>query len=94
MGKARNVVKWSLVLVAMAMALVSILILFVGDRIPDCWVSLPNVYLSLPIPLLAAIAFVILWRNFVNDVDEAQPFLLLWALFLLGYMGFTISHYP
>lgn len=91
---ARSVAKYALVFVALAMAVVSIAMLFVDERILDLWFSIPNIYFLLPIPILTAIVFVTLWRDLAKGTREARPFLLSLGLFLLAYIGFIISLYP
>lgn len=91
---ARNAAKYVLGFVAIAMAVVSIAMPFVDERISELWFSSPNIYYLLPIPLLTAFAFITLWRDLHKDVREVRPFLLSLGLFLLGYIGFGISLYP
>jgi cytochrome d ubiquinol oxidase subunit II len=91
---ARNAAKYVLGFVAIAMAVVSIAMPFIDERISELWFSSPNIYYLLPIPLLTAFAFITLWRDLHKDVREVRPFLLSLALFLLGYIGFGISLYP
>ena len=91
---ARNAAKYVLGFVAIAMAVVSIAMPFIDERISELWFSAPNIYYLLPIPLLTAFAFITLWRDLHKDVREVRPFLLSLALFLLGYIGFGISLYP
>ena len=91
---ARNAAKYVLGFVAIAMAVVSIAMPFIDERISKLWFSSPNIYYLLPIPLLTAFAFITLWRDLHKDVREVRPFLLSLALFLLGYIGFGISLYP
>ena len=91
---ARAVAKYVLVVVAIAMAVVSIAMPFVDARVAELWFSLPNFYFLLPVPLLTALVFVVLWRDLYQAQHELRPFLLSTALFLLGYAGFAVSLYP
>ena len=91
---ARNVARYVLVFVALAMTIVSIAMPFVDPRIAELWFSTPNIFYLLPVPILTTIAFVMLWRDIRNDKREIRPFLLSLSLFLLGYVGFGISLYP
>ena len=91
---ARNVARYVLAFVALAMTIVSIAMPFVDARIADLWFSAPNIFYLLPVPLLTLVAFVMLWRDLRNQAREVRPFLLSLSLFLLGYIGFGISLYP
>jgi len=91
---ARKAARYVLVYVALAMAIVSIAMPFVDERIADLWFSIPNIFYLLPIPIFTAIAFIMLWRDIRSDKREIRPFLLSLSLFLLGYIGFGISLYP
>ena len=91
---ARNAAKYALAFVALAMAVVSIAMPFIDARIAGLWFSAPNIFYLMPIPLLTAVVFVILWRDLHNSMRELRPFLLTLALFLLGYIGFSISLFP
>ena len=91
---ARRAAKYVLVFVVLAMAVVSIAMLFVDERIPELWFSTPNLYYLIPVPLITAVTFVTLWRDLHAASREVRPFLLALAVFLLGYTGFIISLYP
>lgn len=91
---ARNVGRYVMSFVALAMALVTIAMPFVTERITDLWFSTPNIFYLLPLPLLTAITFIMLWRDIRNDKCEISPFLFSLSLFLLAYIGFGISLYP
>lgn len=91
---ARNAAKYVLAFVALAMAVVSIAMPFINERILTLWFSAPNIYYLLPVPLLTALTFITLWRDLHQAQREIRPFLLSLALFLLGYIGFGISLYP
>ena len=91
---ARNAAKYVLGFVAIAMAVVSITMPFIDERISELWFSTPNIYYLLPIPLLTTVAFITLWRDLNKEAREVRPFLLTLGLFLLGYIGFGISLYP
>jgi len=91
---ARNAAKYVLGFVAIAMAVVSIAMPFIDERISELWFSAPNIYYLMPIPMLTAIVFITLWRDLHTEAREVRPFLLSLGLFLLGYIGFGISLYP
>ncbi|MGH1397763.1 MAG: cytochrome d ubiquinol oxidase subunit II [Alphaproteobacteria bacterium] len=90
---ARQVAKYSLVLVAFFMIVVSISTPFIDDRMFNVWFSFPNiVYLSI-IPFTTLICTIFLVRSLIKEY-EYQPFLFSIALFLLCYIGFGFSMHP
>ena len=91
---ARNAAKYVLAFVALAMMVVSISVPFFDQRIAELWFSTPNFYYLLPVPLLTALGFIMLWRDLHSDIHETRPFILSLLLFLLGYIGLCISLYP
>lgn len=91
---ARNVARYVLGFVGVAMAIVSIAMPFVDTRIANLWFSTPNIYFLSIIPILAGLAFLTLWRDLNKKTRQIRPFMLTLGLFLLGYIGFGISLYP
>ena len=91
---ARNVARYVLVFVGLAMAIVSLAMPFIDARIANLWFSTPNIYFLSIIPILAGLAFLTLWRDLRKTSRQVRPFLLTLGLFLLGYIGFGISLYP
>lgn len=90
---ARKVANYVLVFVFIGMAVVSISMPFIDERIKELWFSTPNFFYLLPVPLLTAVTFFTLWRD-LRSGREVRPFLLSTLLFLLGYIGLAISLYP
>jgi len=91
---ARQVGQYCLILVLFFMAVVSAAMPFVDPRVADLWFSMPNFFLLLPIPILTAGVFYLLWKDLHNKKTEYRPFLLTLGVFALGYLGFGISLYP
>lgn len=91
---ARHVAKYVLIFVGFFMALVSISMPFIDNRVLQIWFSLPNFYYLLPIPLLTALGFIWVWRDLRNDKREVRPFIVSMLLFLFGYAGLAISLWP
>ncbi|GAB4164016.1 MAG: cytochrome d ubiquinol oxidase subunit II [Rickettsiaceae bacterium] len=91
---ARSVASYVLIYVGLAMAVVSISMPFVDPRITNLWFSLPNFFYLLPIPLLTALGFLILWKDLNNTKCETRPFFVTIILFALGFLGLSISLYP
>lgn len=76
------------------MALVSIAVPFINERIKDFWFSTPNIYYLSIIPIITAILFILLWRELYKARCEYKAFLLTIAIFLMGYLGLALSLYP
>jgi cytochrome d ubiquinol oxidase subunit II len=91
---ARNVARYIVAYVALAMVVISISMPFMDERLAELWFSTPNIYYLSILPAITLIAFIILWKDINNKQREVRPFLLTLALFLLAYIGFGISLYP
>jgi cytochrome d ubiquinol oxidase subunit II len=57
------------------------------------WFSPPNIVITAPVPLLVALSALILFRS-LRRGSERVPFLMVLTLFLLGFIGLSISMYP
>lgn len=90
---ARRIAAYVLVYVGLAMAIVSISMPFIDNRIIKLWFSLPNFFYLLPIPLFTVLSFILLWKD-LKSSNEVRPFFLTIVLFFLGYVGIGISLYP
>ena len=90
---ARRMALRFLVGVIAAMAVVSLCVPFLGREIELRWFSWPNIAYLAPVPLLTALAAFALYRGLQNG-SRRTPFLLVVALFLLGYLGLAISLFP
>jgi cytochrome d ubiquinol oxidase subunit II len=75
------------------MAVVSLWTPLAFDRIYQRWFSAPNIFYLWPVPLVAALTALMLWRGLMTG-REILPFLAAIVLFLLGYLGLVISSYP
>jgi len=91
---SRSVAAYVLFFVGMFMALVSMAMPFINPTISGFWFSTPNIFYLLPIPLLTAALFVLLWRDIYHGKAEYRPFLTTLGIFLMGYLGLGISLYP
>ena len=91
---ARSAAKYVLSFVAIAMAIVTISMPLIDERISKLWFSLPNLFYLLPIPILTFLAFLTLWHDLFFSKREYRPFILSIALFLLAYIGIGISLFP
>lgn len=91
---SRKVAAYVLGFVGIFMALVSISVPFVDERIKHFWFDKPNVYYLAPIPALTAILFAKLWIDVRNKKIEYRPFIYSIAIFALGYLGLALSIFP
>ena len=91
---ARKVASYVLGFVGIFMALVSIAMPFINPQIKVFWFSTPNIYYLLPIPLITATLFVMLWCDLHRQKREYRPFLYSMGIFLMGYIGLGISIFP
>ncbi len=98
----KKAVRWlrsALVLTVLGMAAVSLATPLTSPRIFDKWFVLPDmIYLS-PLPILSGVLFLVLWRQTfhlpkANDRHALLPFLILAAIFALGFTGLAWSFYP
>ena len=90
---ARKCANYLLFYVALFMGLVSLSMPLMNSDIKTLWFSLPNLYLLLPVPLLTLVMFITIWRD-LHHKREYRPFLLSVGLFLMGYIGLSISLWP
>lgn len=91
---SRKVSAYVLAFVGIFMALVSISVPFIDERIKHFWFDLPNLYYLLPIPLLTLYLFIRIWIDVHAKEAEYRPFLSSIAIFGLGYLGLALSIFP
>jgi cytochrome d ubiquinol oxidase subunit II len=91
---ARRAGKYVLGFVAIFMAIVSMTMPFLNEQIKDFWFSTPNIFLLMPIPLITAGLFGLVWKDLSNPSAEYRPFLTSIVVFLMGYLGLGISLFP
>jgi cytochrome d ubiquinol oxidase subunit II len=90
---ARQTALYVMTYVAAFMALVSLWVPFLNNEIFERWFTMPNfAYLS-PIPIITVGTFISLYRSILKK-QEIFPFLFSLFLFLLGYIGISISLWP
>ncbi len=80
--------------VAFFMALVSLAMPLMNERIKELWFTLPNFYYLQPLPILSVIMFIVLWRDLRGKKREYRPFLLSLGIFLMNYIGLAVSMWP
>tara|TARA_B100001939_G_scaffold317850_5_gene304817 strand:- start:4901 stop:5923 length:1023 start_codon:yes stop_codon:yes gene_type:complete len=90
---ARRVARYVLGFVGLGLALVSLTMPFLNEGVKEFWFSLPNFWALLPLPLITAGLFALLWRS-LGRGREVQPFLLALTIFLMGFLGLGLSLWP
>jgi len=90
---ARKCASYVLGYVGMFIGIVSISMPIMNAAIKQLWFSLPNFYYLLPIPLVTAALFIMIWRD-LHRARESRPFFLSIGVFLMGYIGWGISLWP
>lgn len=90
---AYQVAKYLLTLLCFFLALVSIWVPFLNERILHIWFSVPNIYYLSLVPL-ATVACVIGLYIALNRKKEVSPYFYTIALFLLCFLGLAISIWP
>jgi cytochrome d ubiquinol oxidase subunit II len=91
--RARRHAKELLIAVGVFMIGVSLWTPLEFPEIRARWLTVPNIYLLWPVPLVTAIVGLMCWRWLATRRD-VLPFLAAIALFLLGYLGLVISTFP
>ncbi|MBA3487116.1 MAG: cytochrome d ubiquinol oxidase subunit II [Lysobacter sp.] len=84
-----------LVLVVVAfMGLVSAWLPFLDSRIMARWFDEGNFWWLAPVPLLALVNAVLLWRAVMHEGRDVAPFLLTLCFFALGFIGLVLGIWP
>lgn len=98
----KKAVRWlraALIFTVLGMAAVSLATPFASPRIFDKWFVFPDIIYLSPLPILSGVLFLMLWRETgllpkPGDRDSLRPFLMLAAIFALGFAGLAWSFYP
>ncbi|MDI9314260.1 MAG: cytochrome d ubiquinol oxidase subunit II [Hydrotalea sp.] len=96
---ARRVASYILGFVGLFMLLVSISVALINDSIAARWFSLPNIFFLAPIPIITALLFLLIWRDLNRQhqgklLHSLRPFFASQLVFLMGYIGLTVSIFP
>lgn len=91
---SRRVASYVLAFVGVFMAIVSACMPFMNEQIKSFWFSVPNIYFLLPIPMITAGLFLLVWRDLHSKKAEYRPFLVSIGIFLMGYAGLALSLFP
>lgn len=97
--KAVRFLRGALVFTAVGMVAVSLATPFASTRIYEKWFAWPEIALLAPLPVVTGLAFLFLWRLTFRlpargDRHALTPFLVLAAIFTLGFAGLAYSFYP
>ena len=90
---ARKSASYVLAYVGFFLVVVSISMPMMNSDVKTLWFSLPNFFYLLPVPLVTAGLFFVIWRD-LHSANEYRPFFLSLGVFLLGYIGLGISLWP
>lgn len=82
-----------LLAVVAAMGVISAWMVIFDAGVRERWFTLPNLFFLMPVPVLAGICALVLWRSLAKG-PEARPFQMAVALFSLGYFGLGVSRFP
>lgn len=91
--RARNYARVLALVTIGFIVIVSVSMLVINPTFRSRWLSMPNIILVSPVPLLVGL---IGWQ-FLRSIDrrsEVMPFVLALGLFLLSYIGLGISFWP
>ena len=75
------------------LVVVSISMPMMNTEVNALWFSLPNFFYLLPLPLVTAGLFFVIWHD-LHKGREYRPFFLSIGVFLMGYLGLGISLWP
>ena len=90
---ARIAASYVLAYVGVFLAIVSVSMPVMNEGIRERWFSLPSFLFLVPVPVLTAVLFALIWRS-LRKGSEYVPFLSSIGVFLLGYGGIAISLWP
>jgi cytochrome bd ubiquinol oxidase subunit II len=90
---ARKCAAYVLGYVGLFMGIVSLSMPVMNTDVRALWFSLPNLFYLLPVPLVTAFLFFMIWRD-LHRGNEVRPFFLSFGVFFMGYLGLGISLWP
>jgi cytochrome d ubiquinol oxidase subunit II len=91
---ARGAGRTCLLVVLAGVLIVSIWTPIASPDISVRWFSWPNIVLLAPVPVITAFIALMVWRALGGWGNDAAPFFLSIALFLMSYLGVAISLWP
>lgn len=93
-SRARRMAILAAAATLLLMAAVSLANLALDEAYRARWLTMPELALALPVPLLTFALFVMLFRDLARRSLEARPFFLSLGLFLLGMLGLGFTIWP
>ncbi|MFZ2447440.1 MAG: cytochrome d ubiquinol oxidase subunit II [Syntrophobacteraceae bacterium] len=90
---ARKCASYVLGYVGLFLAIVSISVPLMNAGVKELWFSLPNFFYLLPIPMVTAVLFIMIWSD-LRKGGEYRPFFMSIGVFFTGYLGLGISLWP
>jgi cytochrome bd ubiquinol oxidase subunit II len=90
---ARKSASYVLAYVGFFLVVVSISMPMMNTDVKTLWFSLPTFFYLLPVPLVTAGLFLVIWRD-LHGANEYRPFFLSVGVFLMGYIGLGLSLWP
>ena len=90
---SRRQARWCFIAVLIAIGIASIWTPLMDTDINQRWFSWPNMAYFSPIPLITLAIALFEWRS-LNNNSEIAPFLGAIGLFVMSYLGITISLFP
>jgi cytochrome d ubiquinol oxidase subunit II len=90
---ARKCASYVLGYVGFFMLVVSISMPAMNLEVRELWFSLPNFFYLLPVPLVTAVLFIMIWRD-LRSGREYRPFFMSIGVFMAGYLGIGVSLWP
>ena len=91
---ARSLTRPLVFVVVAFMGLVSAWLPFLDSRIMARWFEGGNFWWLAPVPLLALVNAVLLWRASMREGRDARPFVLTLCFFALGFAGLVLGIWP
>jgi cytochrome d ubiquinol oxidase subunit II len=91
--RVRRLATYAAIATLLLMAAVSLYNLALFEQYRERWLTMPSILFASQVPLLTAIIAYFLFRGLIKH-QEAAPFFLALALFLLGMAGLGVSMWP
>ena len=91
---ARKMTKYSLIAVGVFIVLISLFMPSINEGIKNLWFHSNLLYILMIFPALTLMFFFIIWNDLKISKAETRPFLMSVGIFLMCYLGLTISFYP
>ena len=91
---ARKTAKYSLIMVGIFILLITVFMPSINDEMKQLWFHSKASYGLMIFPLLTLVFFFVIWKDIGNVKTENRPFLLSLSIFLMCYLGLTLSFYP